>query len=165
MIVVSDTSPLIYLARLQRLDLLRVLYGRIVVPPSVHRELASGASWEVALDAIGDWIEVIAPANLLRVQSLRETLDAGEAEGIALAEELGADLLLIDERSGREAAKRGGLRAYGVLGVLLEAKRSGAISLIGPELVRLRRETTFRASSAAFDDALRLAGEPVALSP
>ena len=77
----------------------------------------------------------------------------------SLAQELRADLLLIDEASGREVAKRYGLRRTGLLGVLLEAKRKGMISSLKDELERLVNETTFRVHHLVRTEVLRLAGE------
>ena len=71
-------------------------------------------------------------------------LDVGEIDAIRLAREIGAALLIIDEKLGREAAERMGLHVCGTLGVLVAAKRSGLIPTIAPELQRLRSETSFR---------------------
>ena len=159
MIVVSDTSPLVYLGKLGRLDLLPQLYGRVVVPPAVHDELMRGMPAEPALQHVGTWIEVSAPSDYRAVEALARVVDRGEAEAIALALECHAELLLVDDAGGRTLAEAEGLTTQGVLGVLLDAKRAGAIPTIRPELDRLRRETTFRMSGAVYERALRAAKE------
>jgi predicted nucleic acid-binding protein len=122
LIVVSDTSPILNLSAIGRLDLLKSLYGVIVIPPFVHQELQhNGALVEAP------WIKVIAAKGRADVARLREQLDPGEAEAIVLAGELGAELMLIDERKGRKVALDRGLRISGLLGVLAEAKQRGFI--------------------------------------
>ena len=120
MIVVSNSSPLVSLAAVGRLDLLRELYGVITIPQAVYHEVAvrglgrPGAAEVQTLD----WIvrgDVSDPAV---VTALEGKLDRGEAEAIALAAELRADLLLMDERLGRAEAARFGLRFIGILGGL-----------------------------------------------
>ena len=91
--------------------------------------------------------------------TLERDLDLGEAETIALALELGADLVLLDEKEGRHAAQRLGLRVLGVVGVLLEAKVSGNIDAVRPLLDGLRQTAGFYLSSPVYKHALSLAGE------
>lgn len=148
-VVVSDTSPLFYLARIGRLDLLRELYGRIIVPEKVWNEaLGAEAVFPDVANMLREsrnqgWINVRQVSNSIS-SALLAALDQGETEAILLACELGAALLIIDEKLGREAADRMGLRVCGTLGVLVAAKQHGLISTIAPELRRLRVETSFR---------------------
>ncbi len=93
------------------------------------------------------------------VTALRRDLDLGESETIALALELGSDLVLIDEREGRRHAQRHGLRTLGVVGMLIEAKARGFIDRVEPELVSLRQVAGFYLSDAVFHQGLCLAGE------
>ena len=106
MTVVSDTSPVLNLARIGRLELLRLLYGEVLIPFAVYRELTdSKRDLPPAIDlASMPWLIVAAAADQNRVQELRENLDPGEAEAVVLATELRADLLLVDERRGRRTA-------------------------------------------------------------
>jgi predicted nucleic acid-binding protein len=148
MIVVADTSPLNYLIQIDCDHLLPRLYGRIVVPSGVMRELGHvGAPAEVQawLARVPSWIDVSA-AHFLPDADLA-FLGLGEREAIQLAEEQHADLLLIDERKGRSEANRRGLRTTGTLGVLLSA---GELGLIDAETAyrRLLTETSFRTSAA-----------------
>jgi predicted nucleic acid-binding protein len=93
------------------------------------------------------------------VASLGASLDPGESEAIVVASEIHADLLLIDEASGREIARRMGIRLTGLLGVLLEAKRRGIVPALAAELDRLQQVTTFRIRPEVRLEVLRLAGE------
>jgi predicted nucleic acid-binding protein len=90
---------------------------------------------------------------------LAADLDPGEAQAIALALELSADLILMDERDGRSVAERAGLRVTGVLGVLLRAKKDGQIPLIKPEIEALRTLARFFLSARREEKALAIAGE------
>jgi predicted nucleic acid-binding protein len=106
LIVVSDTSPILNLARIGRLELLQLLYHQILIPDAVYRELTdSKRDLPPAIDLTSmSWLMVVAAANQNRVQDVLENLDPGEAEAIVLAIELRADLLLVDERRGRRNA-------------------------------------------------------------
>lgn len=99
------------------------------------------------------------PADGKRVQDFCKTLDRAESEAIALALEVKADLLLIDERQGTETAHSLGLKTTGVLGILIQAKRRGLSGPIGPVLNRLVSELGFHISESTRSEVLRLAGE------
>jgi len=143
LIVVSDTSPILNLRRIGRLELLGQLYGQVLIPPAVFLELTDKTDARPAMDVESiSWLIIETPKDRQRVEELRHTLDAGEAEAIVLALECRADLLLVDERRGRRAAEAAGLRITGLLGVLVEAKRSGRIDLVKPvldDLIQLAR--------------------------
>lgn len=157
MIVVSDTSPITYLHQIERFTLLRSLYGEVVVPPAVERELREAAPIHEGLD----WsaLRVVEPKNSGMVTSLSASLDLGESEAIVVASEIQADLLLIDEANGREVARRMGIRLTGLLGLLLEAKNRGLVSSLANELDRLQKDTSFRIRPEVRAEVLRLAGE------
>ncbi len=146
MIVVADASPLNYLIQVESDGLLHTLFGRVLVPAAVMEELRhprapeTVASW---LLRIPSWIEV-RPVTASQDESL-QVLDPGERDAILLAEEVRADLLLIDERQGRLEARRRGITTTGTLGVLLAA---GARGLVNAESAfqRLLSETSFRAT-------------------
>lgn len=161
MIVVSNTSPLTNLAAIGQVDLLSQLYGRLHIAEGVWEELdAQGEHWpgrdEVA-DA--DWIERHTVRSYALVTALLRDLDRGESETIALALELDADLVLLDEREGRHAAQRLELRVTGVVGLLLEAKSRGAVDAIRHHLDLLRHKAGFYLSEPVYQAALSLAGE------
>lgn len=124
MIVVSNTSPIINLASVGLLGLLQSLYGRIAIPKAVYHEVVFkgvGQAGAAELPTL-QWIEPHQVVDLMLVASLRMELDEGESEAIALAIQLKADLLLLDESRGRAVASRFGLKFTGLLGVLLTAK-------------------------------------------
>ncbi|HEX2225441.1 MAG TPA: DUF3368 domain-containing protein [Thermoanaerobaculia bacterium] len=161
MIVVSDASPLISLAAVNRLDLLRELYGTVWIPESVFQEVAVADPERPGAQEIrqADWISVRPVSDSVLVRALRGELDLGEAEAIALAVEARADLLLVDERLGRRAALRVGVRVLGILGVLIEAKSRALIPVIKPLLDDLLWKAGFRISSDLYERILREAGE------
>lgn len=139
MIVVSNAGPIIALARIEQLCLLQNLYGELLIPTAVQKEVAGlpvdlpGAS-EVRT---ASWIKVFGVSDFLSVSLLRERLDAGESEAIVLVFERQADLLLIDEARGRRIAQARELPHIGTLGILLLAKRRGLIEAVTPLLNQL----------------------------
>jgi predicted nucleic acid-binding protein len=92
-------------------------------------------------------------------QLLAASLDPGEAEAIALALELSADLILLDERDARTAAEGAGLRVTGILGVLLRAKNDGQIQRIRSEVEALRTQARFFLSPRLQEKVFKIAGE------
>src|SRR5437667_9755425 len=109
-VVISDTSPVRALAYLGHLDWLEQLFHQVVLPPAVAVELRNPPTGLQAVD-VSTWpfLVVRAPGNADRVAELRAVLDVGEAEAIALAEELHAELVLIDELTGRDVGRQCGL--------------------------------------------------------
>jgi predicted nucleic acid-binding protein len=160
-IVVSDTSPVSNLLVIGRLDLLRAVYPAVLVPPAVHAEILALRRFSVSLtDYVrADWIRLQAPTDLAFVSTLLKRLDAGESEAIALAVEVGADTLLIDESKGRFEAAGLGLNTVGLLGVLLKAKAIGALPLVKPVLDELMTNAEFYVAAALRERVLQLAGE------
>lgn len=111
MIVIADTSPIRYLALLGHADLLPKLYGVVIVPTAVLAEMRAIGSPVVVkefCDDIPDWLEV-KPLSKPVSRDLLAVLDLGESEAIQLAMEINADLMLIDERRGRNVAASLGL--------------------------------------------------------
>jgi predicted nucleic acid-binding protein len=142
MIVVADTTPLNYLVLIQHEDLLPRLFGRVLIPPAVFAELQHQEtphpvrSW---LAQSPSWLQV----QLLRSQPDRglDDLDPGEREAIALAEELKADQILLDEAEARQEAARRKLPFIGTLGVLRRAAQLDLIDL--PSALARLQQTTF----------------------
>ena len=136
-LVVSDTSPIRALAHLNQLGLLARLFGQVLVPPAVEVELASPPAGlpKVNVRTL-QGVQVRAPQNRQRVLEFMQTLDPGESEALALALEIHADALLIDEAAGRAMAQEVGLRPIGVLGILLRAKQRNLIPELRPLLDR-----------------------------
>jgi predicted nucleic acid-binding protein len=152
-IVVTNASPLISLGAVGQLELLHQLFGEISVPQAVFDEVRSvnlrAEDWLVSRKVEKDFVS----------RALEGELDRGESEAIALAVELQAGLLLMDERRGRKVALRFNLRVLGTLGVLIEAKRSGLLPEIKPVLSDLQAKAGFRTSSALYQRVLDVAGE------
>lgn len=160
MIVVSDSSPLISLAAVGRFDLLRQLYEMISIPASVHEEVTRAVGLAGAEElANADWISRRPVGNDFLARALDGELDRGEAEAIALAVEIGADLLLMDERRGRAVAARFGLNVVGVLGMLIEAKQRALLDKVEPILSDLHQRAGFRVSPELYRRVLHAAGE------
>lgn len=162
MIVVSDTSPLLNLALIGHLDLLRALYEQIIVPPAVYHELVVvGAGMPGAADVKNaPWIQVKTVQNASMAASLRLQLHPGEAEAITLALELAADLFLVDERKARFVAARLGVPVTGLIGVLVEAKHKQLVPAVKPILDRLMNEANFYISADLYQRVLQVVGEP-----
>ncbi len=161
MIVVSNTSPLTNLAAIGQFELLRQLYDSVHIPVGVWEELnAQEKRWPGA-DAVdaSEWIDRHVVRDQILVTALRRDLGRGEAEAIALATELGAELILLDEKEGRHAAQRLGLRAIGVVGILIDAKARGAVVSVRPLLDALRRVAGFYLSDTLYDSVLEIAHE------
>jgi predicted nucleic acid-binding protein len=166
-VVISDASPLIRFSALGRFDLLRELYGEILVPTAVWQEIAraptllpSASSPQTAADArVAGWLQVAAASNRPLVTQLETMLDPGEAEAIALAVERNPSLLLIDERDGRQIARALDVAITGTLGVLLRAKTLGHVSAIKPLLTELIQQHQFRLHPDLVKRVLVEAGE------
>jgi len=152
MSVVSNASPLISLARIGKLDLLRQLYDELFIPEAVWHEVVIEGVGQPGADEVkaATWIKTQLVTNTPLVHALRQELDAGEAEAIALTLETQAELLLMDERVGREVARHLGLRYTGLIGVLVEAKHKGVLSVVTPQLDELRNIAGFRISDALY---------------
>lgn len=137
----ADTGPLIALARIGRLDLLRRLYGRVVIPPAVESELSIGSDRPGARVLEGaiaaGWIAVDALADADACQDLLMLLGAGEAEAIALAQERKPRFLLVDDSRGRRIARSRGVPVAGVPGVLLAARIRQEVEAVAPILREL----------------------------
>ncbi len=143
-IVVSDTSPIRALYHLNLLSLVGRLYGDLILPVAVDTELRTPLKHFPSIDLASSGeaaIRSASPASIARISKHR--LDPGETEAIALAIEINADYLLMDERAGRRAADNLRIKYVGVFGVLIEAKRQGLLTHIAPLTARLRKELRF----------------------
>jgi uncharacterized protein len=162
-IVISDTSPLSGLAIIGKLSLLQVLYGQIVIPEAVASELRRGGQDDPRIAQVLklSWIATKPSTNHRLISELQTIykLDRGESEAIALALELNADALLIDERLGRREASRLGIAITGMLGVLLVAKKQNLVSEIHPIVDALIAEAGFRISGELYREVMAAAGE------
>lgn len=162
MTVVADASVLISLGSIEQLALLYDRFPQgVLISQAVWREVVEQGGRRPGAQEVADatWIRVqkVAPSGIVRL--LRTELDEGEAETIALAYEIGADLVLLDERDARRAAKRLRLDSLGTIGVLIWAKQSGRVPSLRVMLDALQLQGKFRISRALYEQALREVGE------
>ncbi len=139
--VVCNSSPLIALASIGHLDLLRTLFARILVPEAVRREVVDEGRGRPGAAEVADasWIEVAAVRDRAAVDALRAEMDEGEAEAIQLAREVDAELVLLDNREPRRSATALGLAVMGTGGVLAVAYRQGHLPDLQASLRELRQ--------------------------
>ncbi|MBI1224455.1 MAG: DUF3368 domain-containing protein [Bacteroidetes bacterium] len=162
MIIVSDTSPISSLFLINQLELLPVVFGRIIIPQTVMAELRvleTDFGHDLATLRSAPWLEILKATDINEVNRFKQFLDAGESEAIVLAKELHADYLLIDDKQGRNAADHEGLTTIGVLGVFLLAKKAGTINAVQPLMDDLRSQAKFFIREDLYEKVLRLAGE------
>jgi predicted nucleic acid-binding protein len=144
MIIIADASPINYLVLIDLIQILPDLFEQVLIPQMVLQELQSTS----APDVVRQW--VINRPGWLIVQAAKQedptlaNLDAGEQEVITLAQELKADLLILDESRGRRAAASRGLSITGTIGLLDKAGARGFIDV--PDAIARLRQTSFRAS-------------------
>lgn len=161
MIVVADAGPLIYLAAIGQLDLLRRLAPEVLVPEAVYHEVVVAGAGLPGAEEVREaaWVRVERPARPDLVEALvAGGLHAGESEAIALAVERQATWLVIDERQGRLTAEGMGVPIVGTLGVLIAAKERGDIAMLAP-LLQALRDSGMWLSQATIDRILRAVGE------
>jgi len=160
MIIVSNTTPLSELAKIDRLDLLHSLFATILIPPTVYAELTTGNHPATIAVPAATWNETRPVQQVERIAQLLQTpgLDRGECAAIALAEELQANRLLMDERAGRKLAQTLALPTIGTIGILLLAKEEQIVSEITPLLDDLIAQGTW-ISPAFYQQILQMAGE------
>jgi predicted nucleic acid-binding protein len=154
-LVVSDTSPLLNLALIERLDLLKTQFSSITIPTQVWEELTDG---EAALNAIRDlreegFLTIVEVAGSDLFIEIRRELDRGETAAICYAIQQEADLLLVDEKEGRRVARRHDLEVTGVLGILMKAANARNIEL--KEELDALREAGFWISEDLYSRVLR----------
>lgn len=142
LVLVADTSPLIGLARIGQLDLLRRFAKRVLVPPAVWAEVAGdgdAAPGAKEVRAAAEWLAISSLPDPDTVVSLNLLVDRGEAEAIALAQSIPSSLLLVDDSRARRVAQGVGVRLVGTVGLLRRAKIAGWIPELRPHLEALQR--------------------------
>ncbi len=158
MITVSDSSPIIALSRINKLNLLQSLYKEILIPEAVAKEVFSSASGKrIALNKL-PWIKIKSLSQPLSANVLSLTLGQGESEAIGLTLELKANLIILDELAARNIVVMFGLKFTGTLGILLKAKEKHLLLSVKECLDNLIKHE-FRLSASLYNDILELAGE------
>ena len=132
MIVISDTTPIISLLKINKLSLLQVLFKNVIIPQAVYNELISNPKYtnEAVIIFNTSYISIKKVENRQQVDELRNNsgLDIGESEAITYSKMVNADLLLMDEQKGRSVAKQLGLSITGTIGILIQAFNENLIS-------------------------------------
>ncbi len=158
--IISNATPLIAFARIQRLDLLHQVVGTLAIPEEVADEIRGyrgGHYGEIDLTR-ESWITVQAVQSSAQVQLLLPTLDQGEAEVITLALEQHAHLVLIDELTGRKVAESLQLPVLGSVGILIRAKQMNLVPAVRPLLEKMVQRGV-RYSQRFITSILRQIGE------
>jgi predicted nucleic acid-binding protein len=142
-LIVSNSSPLVYLAALDDFDLLRVLFGEVAIPPAVfHEVVVDGARFPVARQVVaaqGNWIQLRSMRDESQTPGFRQAgLHAGESEALALALELQSEGLLLDDNDAVAMARKLGVNVIRTTGIYRLAKQRGLIERLAPKLDHLR---------------------------
>lgn len=161
MIVVSDSSPIINLACINKLHLLPAIFNEVMIPRFVYQEIVEFGEGQPGADAIktSNWIIIKDCTQIEQVNEFKKELDEGEAEALTLAIELDADILLIDEFKGRTIARQKRIPVLGLLGILLEAKKRNLIENVKHEMDKLITDANFWISSELYQEILNSANE------
>lgn len=161
MIVISDTTPIITLIKINRIDLLEKLFGEVFIPEAVFRELTTNT-------AFANEAEIVKASSFLKVKTVQNQqslsilqavsgLDDGESEAIILAGELGSDALIIDERKGRKIAQKLGITITGTIGILIQAHNENMISTENAKLyLEQLKNSNIRLSEGLIQEALSM---------
>jgi len=158
--VVVNTTPLIALSHVGQLTVLKELYGEIIIPEAVYKELSvkSESICKRTVDSSLDWIRVENIQNQMAKTMYKTQLHEGEVEVMILAKEIGADVVIIDDANAKKHAKYLGLPVTGTLGVLIKAKQGGHIEALKPILYQMIEHGIY-ISNSLVDLCLKQVGE------
>ena len=158
--VVVNTTPLIALSHVSQLDVLKRLYGEIIIPEAVYRELSikTESICKKAVDNSLEWIRIKSISNEMAKAMYKTQLHDGEVEVMILSKEIAADVVIIDDANAKKHAKYLGFPVTGTLGVLIKAKREGYINELKPIFSQMV-ENGIYISQSLMESCLRQAGE------
>lgn len=147
-VIVADSGPLISLALIGHLDLLRQLYQQVLVPPAVWHEVTIKGRGMPGAEAVSQltWLEIRKPEPQV-LQPLSILVDLGEAEAIALAQTIADSIVLLDDSQARRVAERFNIPRIGTLGILRRAKKLGLITAIRPHVELLKANNIYMADN------------------
>jgi predicted nucleic acid-binding protein len=148
-IIISDTSCLILLNKIDELVLLSKIAEKVIITPTIQQEFGKN---------LPTWITIMEPKDSHYQKILEMDLDKGEASAIALSLELDNSILIIDDLKGRKIAEKLNMRYSGTFGLILKARQSGIIESVKPILDKIKK-TNFRFSNKLFELILEQAGE------
>lgn len=163
--VACNSSPIIWLSRVEHCDLLREVFGTVAIAPEVYVETVDRAAGypnaaQVTMAITAGWMRVIAPTDVSKVVTLKAQLHAGEAETLVIAQEQGVDAVLVDDLQARNFATSMGLKVIGTAGILLLGYEKGVQIDVKTALDAIRR-LGFRLSEQVYQDILKRAGQEV----
>lgn len=158
--VVCNSTALIGLAKLDRLDLLKEIFGEIIVPEEVYQEIVVQGQGKPGSKEVKEarWIKREQAKDKVAVEFLSRHLNKGESEVLILGKELKADWLVIDDGEARDAASSAGFKIIGLGGILITAKNTGLIKEVKPLMDDLRAKK-FRIGNFLYRAVLKRAGE------
>lgn len=161
MVIISDTTTLSTLAQMNDLWILEQQFTEIAIPQPVFEELKqlSQFDFDISIFSKAKWLKVQSVSESPVLNLLLTLVDIGEAHAIALAVEKKADLLIIDEKKGRNIAKSMNLNFTGLGGILIRAKAAGLISDVKTYLQKAEKEAGFYLSQSAKEMILKAASE------
>ncbi|MEA5449501.1 DUF3368 domain-containing protein [Leptolyngbya sp. CCNP1308] len=161
MTIVSDTSSLGSLALIDYLWLLEAIYGTVVISEVVARELATAKNARIQAVLSVSWVKVQVPTEgaIAQVQQQGQQFDLGDTHTLALALQLNADELLINERRGRQVAQELGLSVIGIVGIILIAKQRALIPSVRRVMDTLVELAGFRISHQLYQKILKFVDE------
>lgn len=148
-VIIADTSCFIVLSKIDEIQILKQLFGRVVTTPEVANEFG---------EPLPSWVMVSQVNNNNLKKSLTMQLDLGEASTLALALENSNSLLILDDFKARQIAMRLGISITGTLGIIIQAKNLGIIDTVKPLLEKIQL-TNFRLSNTLIAQALMIANE------
>jgi len=154
MIIVSNSGPLIALSKLNLLFILQDLFGEIVIPAEVWKEVVERGKGKAGSEAIEEakWIKVQDVGDDLSVEVLCRNIDRGEAEAIILAKRINADILILDEKIAREIAMAVGLKVVGSLALIYEGIKRGIVDQTLAEIIKKMRERNIWISDEVIEE-------------
>ena len=147
--VIVDSTPLIVLSNVNKLEVLKMMYGEITIPRAVYKEISAkpDSACKKMVEDASDWINVEDIENEMAKLMFKPQLHEGEVEVMILAKEKNADLVIIDDNNARKYAKYLELMVTGTLGVLIKAKQKGYVSEIRPLIDGLSKSGLYLSKS------------------